>query len=102
MNDTLRLRALNKLIDMDQDEKIGHVENIKKTAVYLKDDISTQSKRNKIYVKLIIDEVELSEYEAIVDKIEDLDDSNRLKLLNKWYNLDTMDRKKKIYKMLGR
>jgi hypothetical protein len=101
MNDTLRLKVLNKLIDMPVDEKAEYVENIKKMAVYLKEDIDSQSKRNIIYIRLIIDEVvKLEDYEAIVEQIEYLSDPDRLKVLNKWYNLNVLDRRKDMYKML--
>jgi len=100
MNDTLRLRALNKLSSIPLDEKIKYIGNIKNMAVYLKEDINTLPKRHKIYALLILPEVDFEDYDDVVYKIEDLEDSARLKLLNKWYNSDPYNRREAIHKML--
>jgi hypothetical protein len=101
MNDTLRLRALNKLSGMSPDEKIKYIGNMKNMAVYIKEDIDSLSKRHKIYTVLILPEVEdILDYDEIIYKIEDLELSDRLKLLNRLYNLDPYAREKAVHKLL--
>ena len=101
MNPTSRLKALNRLTKMTRDEKVEYIDNIKSMNTYLKEDIDTFKKREKIYIKLILNiGTALMDYIDVTKDLEGLDEDVRLKILNKWYNLSEANRKKDIQRML--
>ena len=101
MNPTSRLKTLNRLTKMTRDEKVEYIDNIKSMNTYLKEDLDTHKKREKIYIKLILNiGTALMDYIDITKDLEGFDEDVRLKILNKWYNLGEADRKKDIRRML--
>jgi hypothetical protein len=102
INDTSRLKILNKLAKMTQNEKYDYNDNIMKMPTYTKDDVDTQAKRDNIYVKLFYSLINVTpnNFRDMSIKLEEIGETERLKVLNRMYDLDNANKTKEIQKIL--